>query len=52
METLLALAEAGHYDSVKHAFAFPFKNCPDILVFALLQTKVGCILNRLSKADK
>jgi len=41
VETLLTLAEAGQYENVKNVFIFPFKNCPDILVFGLLQTKVG-----------
>ncbi|XP_031558067.1 CCR4-NOT transcription complex subunit 1-like isoform X2 [Actinia tenebrosa] len=39
VETLLRLSEAGHYESVKSIFSFPFKNCPDILFFALLQAK-------------
>lgn len=36
-ETLLRLAEAGHYDTVKSLFNFPLKHCPDVLLLALLQ---------------
>ncbi|CAB3987607.1 CCR4-NOT transcription complex subunit 1 isoform X5 [Paramuricea clavata] len=38
VETLLRLAECGHYETVKALFDFPIKNCPDVLVLALLQT--------------
>jgi CCR4-NOT transcription complex subunit 1 len=41
VETLLRLAEAGHFENVKNLFSFPFKNCPDILLFALLQINVS-----------
>lgn len=40
-ETLLRLAEAGHYDTVKSLFNFPLKHCPDVLLLALLQINVG-----------
>lgn len=36
-ETLLRLAEAGHYETVKSLFTFPLKHCPDVLLLALLQ---------------
>eukprot|EP00794_Sanderia_malayensis_P019065 gene19065-20980_t len=37
VEVLLHLSEAGHYEPVLKLFAFPVKNCPDILLLALLQ---------------
>ena len=40
METLLRLAEAGHYETVRQLFNYPLKNCPDVLLLALLQTSV------------
>ena len=40
-ETLLRLAEAGHYETVKSLFAFPLKHCPDVLLLALLQINVS-----------
>ena len=39
-ETLLRLAEAGHYETVKSLFSFPMKHCPDVLLLALLQINV------------
>ena len=41
METLLRLAEAGHYETVRQLFGYPLKNCPDVLLLALLQTSVS-----------
>ena len=43
METLLRLSEAEHYEAVLKLFAFPVKNCPDVLLLSLLQANV-CIL--------
>lgn len=40
-ETLLRLAEAGHYETVRDLFSYPLKNCPDVLLLALLQTSVS-----------
>ena len=40
-ETLLRLAEAGHYETVKSLFSFPLKHCPDVLLLALLQINVS-----------
>jgi len=37
MEALLRLSEAGHYEAVLKLFAFPVKNCPDVLLLSLLQ---------------
>ncbi|XP_032816690.1 CCR4-NOT transcription complex subunit 1 isoform X5 [Petromyzon marinus] len=45
METLLRLAESGHYEQVKQLFSFPLKHCPDLLVLALLQ--INCTWNTL-----
>ena len=41
IETLLNLSEAGHFDEVHQLFNFPLKHCPDILLFGVLQSKVG-----------
>ena len=41
VETLLRLSEAGHYEAVLKLFAFPVKNCPDVLLLALLQINVS-----------
>ena len=41
METLLRLSEVGHYEAVLKLFAFPVKNCPDVLLLALLQVQVS-----------
>ena len=46
METLLRLAECGHYETVKALFDFPIKHCPDVLVLALLQTNVSLLLGK------
>ena len=42
MEALLRLSEAEHYEAVLKLFAFPVKNCPDVLLISLLQANV-CI---------
>nr|XP_006813651.1 PREDICTED: CCR4-NOT transcription complex subunit 1-like [Saccoglossus kowalevskii] len=39
VETLLRLSETGKYDQVKSLFTFPIKNCPDVLLLALLQAQ-------------
>ncbi|XP_046333509.2 CCR4-NOT transcription complex subunit 1-like isoform X5 [Haliotis rufescens] len=38
VESLLRLAEAGHYQAVWDLFKYPSQKCPDMLVLALLQT--------------
>ena len=43
METLLRLSEVGHYEAVLKLFAFPVKNCPDVLLLALLQVNVNIL---------
>ena len=40
IETLLNLAECGHFEEVQQLFAFPMKHCPNILMFGILQSKV------------
>jgi len=40
VEILLHLSEAANYESVLKLFAWPVKNCPDILILALLQLQV------------
>ncbi|KAM9377899.1 CCR4-NOT transcription complex subunit 1 isoform 4-T4 [Pholidichthys leucotaenia] len=42
VESLLRLAEMGHYEQVKQLFSFPIKHCPDMLVLALLQITTNC----------
>uniref|UniRef100_A0A8C4WXR9 CCR4-NOT transcription complex, subunit 1 n=1 Tax=Eptatretus burgeri TaxID=7764 RepID=A0A8C4WXR9_EPTBU len=37
IESLLRLAESGHYEQVKQLFSFPIKHCPDLLILSLLQ---------------
>ena len=37
IDTLLALAEAGHTHTVKEIFAFPQQHCPDVLTLGLMQ---------------
>uniref|UniRef100_A0A8C5JX14 CCR4-NOT transcription complex subunit 1 n=1 Tax=Jaculus jaculus TaxID=51337 RepID=A0A8C5JX14_JACJA len=37
IESLLMIAEFGHYEQIKQLFSFPIKHCPDMLVLALLQ---------------
>ena len=44
METLLRLSEVGHYEAVLKLFAFPVKNCPDLLLLALLQVNVSFLV--------
>lgn len=46
-ETLLRLAEAGHYETVKSLFSFPMKHCPDVLLLALLQINVCSMCYKL-----
>ena len=41
VEILLHLSENTNYESVLKLFAWPVKNCPDILVLALLQLQVS-----------
>ena len=41
VEALLRLAEAGHYEAVLKLFAYPVKNCPDVLLLDLLQVNVS-----------
>ena len=40
MDTLLNLAEQGHYNDVMNLFNVPIKHCPDVLFLGLLQCKV------------
>ena len=40
IETLLNLAESGHFEEAHQLFGFPLKHCPDILLFGVLQSKV------------
>ena len=37
IDTLLALAEAGHSLAVQELFSFPSRNCPDVLTLGLMQ---------------
>ena len=37
IDTLLALAEAGHSMAVQELFSFPSRNCPDVLTLGLMQ---------------
>ena len=37
VDTLLALAEAGHSMAVQELFSFPSRNCPDVLTLGLMQ---------------
>ena len=37
IDTLLALAEAGHNHTVKEIFSFPQQHCPDVLTLGLMQ---------------
>lgn len=37
IDTLLALAEAGHSLAVKNLFTLPQHNCPDVLTLGLMQ---------------
>ncbi|KNC78974.1 hypothetical protein SARC_08613 [Sphaeroforma arctica JP610] len=37
MECLLALAHSGYYNDVKELFSIPLKQCPDVLIFALVE---------------
>jgi CCR4-NOT transcription complex subunit 1 len=39
IETLLNLAESGHFEEAHQLFGFPLKHCPDILLFGVLQSK-------------
>lgn len=41
VDTLLQLAECGHYEAVKALFDFPIKHCADVLLLALLQSNVS-----------
>ncbi|XP_065678715.1 CCR4-NOT transcription complex subunit 1 isoform X1 [Hydra vulgaris] len=41
VEILLHLSESGSYENVLKLFAWPVKNCPDVLVLALLQVTSG-----------
>ena len=40
IDTLLNLAEQGHYNEVKALFGVPVKQCTDVLFIGLLQCKV------------
>ena len=42
IETLLDLAEKGHYAEVMALFKVPMKQCPEVLFLGLLQCKVRC----------
>eukprot|EP01134_Creolimax_fragrantissima_P000786 CFRG0786T1 len=37
MECLLSLASSGYYNDVKELFTIPLKQCPDVLIFALVE---------------
>ena len=37
IDTLLALAEAGHQMAVQELLSFPLRNCPDVLALGLMQ---------------
>lgn len=39
VELLLSLSETSNYESVLKLFAWPVKNCPDVLILALLQVQ-------------
>lgn len=44
VEILLHLSESCNYEIVLKLFAWPVKNCPDILVLTLLQVQVSAEL--------
>ena len=44
IETLLRLSDYGHFQAVVEIFKVPLQQCPDVLVFGLLQSVCGFAL--------
>lgn len=48
IDTLLNLAEQGHYAEVMSIFKIPIKQCPEVFFLGLLQCKVIFFVNILN----